>query len=196
MKLFSCTNSQCKSNVPFDAATNRVVQRITSDHPMNKEGVVDIESEAKVVNIEYVCGRCGSKVKEVPLKRVMRIKIEKVQKDFVFGIFQNKLRNGTYEFEIDKNNKKLNVKGIDLLPVEKEFILDKYKEQYIGGIKAEIVDTDGKGRYEVQVFNPNEVESQITIIVENGKAIDYYGDRQPYKSEREKAELAVSQTHY
>ena len=163
---------------------------------MGEDGLVIPEAEAKVHSTKYICGRCGSKVEEVPLKRVMRIKIERVTKDYVYGKFQNKLRSGVYDFQIDKVNKSLNVDGIKLHEAEREFILDKYKEKYLSSIQSKIVDHDGKQRFEVQVYNPNEVESMITIIVEKGKAIDYYGDREPYKSEREKAELEVSQSPY
>ena len=81
MKLFSCTNKKCKSHVPYDAETNKVIRRIVSDHPMLEDGSVDPESEAKVVETKYVCGRCGSLVKEVPLTKVMKIKIEKINKN-------------------------------------------------------------------------------------------------------------------
>jgi len=198
MKLFSCSNKKCKSHVPYDAKTNRVITRLTSDHPMLEDGTVDPESEAEVVKIRYVCGRCGSVVNEVPLTKVMKVKIEEINKNYVYGMFYNKLRKRPYQFNIEKETGKVEIKGLDPLKIEVDYIQDEYKQTYINSIKAEVIDYEtnkhGIKTYEVNIHNPSQ-RTNLTIFIKENKMEDYYG-REPMKIEISKAISKVREVPY
>ena len=192
MKLFSCTNKECKSYVPHDAFTNRVIQRITSDHPMTKEGMVNPDADTEIHNIEYVCGRCRSRVKEVPLRKVMKVDIEKVTNSKVYGKFYNKLRKRPFDFMINKKNGQLKIKGLNPVEVEVDFIMEQYQQIYKKSISVEIMDVVD-GVYEVEVRNPHSKEI-LTLYIEDEKLVESYGE--PNEIELDRAILAVQQSHY
>lgn len=198
MKLFSCTNKKCKSHVPYDARTNRVIARLTSDHPMLEDGTINPEAEAEIYKRRYVCGRCGSEVKEVPLTKVMKIELSKVDKVYAYGKFYNKLRKRPFNFNIEKQTGRLFIKGLDPMPVEEEFIKEEYKQSYIDSISAEVIDYEedkyNRKKFEVNVFNPS-MNDTITIFIMEDEMVDYYG-RKPMDIEVTKAKRVAREVPY
>lgn len=198
MKLFSCSNKKCKSHTPYDAKTNRVIARLTSDHPMLADGTINAEAEAKIHSKRYICGRCGSVVNEVPLTKVMKIELKTVDKHYAYGKFYNKLRKKPYDFEIEKENGRLTINGLDPLPVEVDFIMEEYKQSYIDSIKAKVVDYEvdkhNRKKYEVNVFNPS-INDTTTIFIMEDEPVDYYG-RKPMDIEVTKAKKVVREVPY
>jgi hypothetical protein len=198
MKLFSCTNEDCKSHVPYDAKTNRIIARLTSDHPMLEDGTINPDSEAEVVKLRYICGRCGSPVKEVPLSKVMKVEIKKVDKRFAYGKFYNKLRKRPYDFNIEKSSGELSVRGLNPLKVESDFIREEYKQSYINSISAEVIDYEedkyNRKTFEVNIFNPSQNDT-ITLFILEDELVDYYG-REPMDIEISKAKHKVKEVPY
>jgi|Wag4MinimDraft_13_1082653.scaffolds.fasta_scaffold00021_10 hypothetical protein len=165
---------------------------------MLEDGTVNPESEAEVVKIRYICGRCKSVVKEVPLTKVMKIKIEKVNDVYAYGVFFNKLRKKPYKFNIEKETGEVEIEGLNPLKVEVEYIKEEYKQSYIDSITAEVIDYEedkhGIKTYEVNINNPSQ-RTNLTIFIKENKMEDYYG-REPIKIEVSKAISKVREVPY
>ncbi|MFW5895257.1 MAG: hypothetical protein ACOCT9_00785, partial [archaeon] len=168
-----------------------VIQRIVSDHKLNKEGEVDENIEAKIHSIKYICGRCGCKVREIQPEEIMNARITKVNSSYVYGEFKNKLRGKEiFEFVLYKKTGKIEIEGISSVKVERDFIREYYKLHYIKNIQTKIVDYTldkvNNKTYEIELYNPDE-EVEMVLFVKDNKIIDYTGDRKPNETEIKKA---------
>lgn len=200
MKLFSCTNKQCKSNTPFDAESNRIAERIVADHKLNAEGEIDESKEPKVVKIEYVCKRCGAKAIEVPLKKVMKAKVTEVGEEYIFGKFQNKLRGKeVFNFRIKCSNGEVGFENLQSKKPERDFVREYYKLFYKQNIETEVIDavTDKAGdkTYEVELYNKDE-DIRLNVYIKDNEMVDYDGEREPNEIEKEKSIKKVVQCPY
>lgn len=200
MKLFSCTNKQCKSNIPNDAQTNKIAERIISEHALNEHGDVNEKIEPDVITVEYICKRCDSKAIEVPHSMVMKARINKITNKNIYGEYKNRLRgkNKTFEFILEKRTGEVRFENLNSRKVEDDFIRDYYKFFYKTSILTEISDViseNGNKKYEVMIKNKDE-DIDICAYIENDEIIDWDGDRPPNEFEMNKALEVVKHSPY
>lgn len=116
MKLYSCTNNECKSNLPGTISENQVCLQIISWSAIDDEGDLISNKEVEIRDKQLVCGRCGSDIERVACDTILDFEILGVEDGVVFGSYRNKVLEFLVLeiFEDEHRERKLVELGLDI----------------------------------------------------------------------------------
>lgn len=154
-RMFRCT-SGCKS---------KIVAHVTLMFPLDKNGDIQYESDAKMVEENFVCSSCGEYVRPLTGHDLMKVRFKNVTS----GEFMSEPRGKEkfdFHFSVDKGTVEC---PLSLFDWEADFLAEVAEEEYRTNVLTlEVIDVGPRSK---ELRLENLLEKTVSIITVEGNTV-------------------------